>query len=364
MNDKVSVCLDIIRFAAAMVVFIGHASNGHISGGLFWQIYPYLQPAVVVFFVLSGYVIAYVTASSSRGAFPYARDRIARIHSVLLPALLLTVVCDLIGHGANPRHYEQLQPILRDQQWLRYLLSVFVVQNVWNIDMYPGTNGPTWSLTYEVFYYAIWACVIWTRGLPRAALLALLLLIAGPSVASLLPIWLLGVLAYRVNAKQLAGDRRLPWAWLAGMLLLAALLVVEPWVRNEWTIRAPFIRSEIVADYFCALVFFLLLVLLPSIVQGLEMKDRQVRAIRYIAQSTFVIYLFHYPLIRMFSGLRPGNAAAPLNWLLVFPVSFLIMLACVPLTNHLQRQIKRLLDSWWARSSPRPDNKVLTARGQ
>lgn len=341
MNQKISVWLDVIRFMAAMIVFIGHASNGHISGGLFWQIYPYLQSAVIVFFVLSGYVIAHVTDEKNDSLAAYARDRFARIHSVLLPALMLTLICDSVGSSLNPEHYQKFQPIYQDHQLLRYGLSAFVMQNLWNADLYPGTNGPMWSLTYEVSYYAMWASVVWARGAVRVALLMGFALVSGPSVLSLFPVWLSGVAAYRMNRRMLRNGRQIPLARSLTVLLFLALMVVAPVVRAKWHVHLPYLRSELLGDYFDALVFSGILILAPSMLSRLHLVDQQVRVVRYFAQATFAIYLFHYPLLRMFTVIHGGSAASPGNWILLYPVSFVIMMLLVPLTERLQSLFKR-----------------------
>ena len=59
MTKALSLYLDALRFGAAFTVFLSH--YGKFNGGLFWQIQPYGVTAVIVFFVLSGFVIAWVT---------------------------------------------------------------------------------------------------------------------------------------------------------------------------------------------------------------------------------------------------------------------------------------------------------------
>lgn len=62
MTSEVSIYLDAIRFTAAMVVFLGHVSGQRLTGGLLWQVGRYMDDAVIVFFVLSGFVIAHVAS--------------------------------------------------------------------------------------------------------------------------------------------------------------------------------------------------------------------------------------------------------------------------------------------------------------
>lgn len=64
MNRTVSLYLDLVRFTAAIAVFISHISGQRFTGGLLWQSEPYGDEAVDVFVVLSGFVIAYVASRS------------------------------------------------------------------------------------------------------------------------------------------------------------------------------------------------------------------------------------------------------------------------------------------------------------
>jgi len=104
LKDHLSIYLDAIRFMTALTVFVGHYSLLHLSGGLLWQIQPYADEAVVVFFVLSGFVIAHATHGRRTSAADYCIGRAARIYSVVLPALLLTAVLDFVGNRLFPAH--------------------------------------------------------------------------------------------------------------------------------------------------------------------------------------------------------------------------------------------------------------------
>jgi peptidoglycan/LPS O-acetylase OafA/YrhL len=64
MTSRLSLYLDALRFSAAFAVLLSH--TGRVSGGMFWQVQPYGRTAVMVFFVLSGFVIAWVTEARER----------------------------------------------------------------------------------------------------------------------------------------------------------------------------------------------------------------------------------------------------------------------------------------------------------
>src|SRR3974390_1821449 len=105
MNKGTSLYLDLVRFSAAAVVFIQHAkalSRDSFLG--FWVNHPNVyslinvlsQAAVTVFFVLSGYVIAHVLATRERTPLDYAASRFGRLYSVVIPALIVTTLCNYV----------------------------------------------------------------------------------------------------------------------------------------------------------------------------------------------------------------------------------------------------------------------------
>ncbi len=65
MTNALSFYLDGLRFGAAFTVFLAHYSVQRISGGFFWPWFAYGHTAVLVFFVLSGFVIAWVSETRS-----------------------------------------------------------------------------------------------------------------------------------------------------------------------------------------------------------------------------------------------------------------------------------------------------------
>ena len=90
-----SVYLDLVRFTAACFVYLYHSNQR-------WLVEPILpmanygHTAVVVFFVLSGFVIAYVTDTKERDWPSYAASRLSRVYSVALPAVVLTLLLDAV----------------------------------------------------------------------------------------------------------------------------------------------------------------------------------------------------------------------------------------------------------------------------
>src|SRR5882672_11159660 len=110
MNPRLSLYLDLLRFAAAMLVFLDHAGRKRLGGPLLGHLEGLADFAVLLFFVLSGYVIAFAGDCKERTLGSYAVARTARIYSVVVPALLLTFVADRIGMALKPALYAGWYP--------------------------------------------------------------------------------------------------------------------------------------------------------------------------------------------------------------------------------------------------------------
>ena len=105
MTAALSLYLDLVRFVAATVVLLSHFAYTRISGGEYLILRRFGADAVIVFFVLSGYVIAYVSTERERTPGEYAINRCARLYSVVFPALIATVILDQMGRVLDPALY-------------------------------------------------------------------------------------------------------------------------------------------------------------------------------------------------------------------------------------------------------------------
>ncbi len=113
-NPAASAWLDWIRALAALIVFGGHlrvfclgdfsSHHGHvpIAIKLFYHFIGLGHAAVIVFFVLSGFLVggSVLNEFLETGGLRiknYCVARVARIHSVLIPALILGAAADWVG---------------------------------------------------------------------------------------------------------------------------------------------------------------------------------------------------------------------------------------------------------------------------
>ena len=340
MTQALSLYLDALRFGAAFTVFVSHWAAARYSGGLFWRVTGYGRTSVVVFFVLSGFVIAWVTETRERTFEDYAFSRIARLYSVIVPAFLLTAVLDRLATAIDPQLYGPEVSLGPVERFLGYALSAVFLGESWVLAMLPGWNVPFWSLNYEAWYYVLFGAALFLRGRRRTVAVIAAALLSGPKILLLLPIWLMGLLAWRWRAALSA--RQGPPLAVAAVAAFAALdalgaqhlfgVAATPWLPFNFS-AYDYVVGALVA------VFITALANTPLRLPG----DREQRLIRWLAGTSFGLYLYHYPLLNFFGTVVPGSAAGTMHSLLVFGLTLGVALPLARLTEQWKKPVKRML---------------------
>ena len=146
MKRETSLYLDLVRFSAAMVIFIAHVeAHARTRFSPFWRehIQHYSQTAIAVFLVLSGYVIAHVMATREKTLAQYAASRLARLYSVALPALILTAICNYFIQLKFPDIYAWAGGGIHLAA--RYAGTGLFMSRLWLWpDLAPPNAGPFW----------------------------------------------------------------------------------------------------------------------------------------------------------------------------------------------------------------------------
>jgi peptidoglycan/LPS O-acetylase OafA/YrhL len=312
---SLSLYLDCCRFLAAVLVVASH-----------FELYDAIQPgaggmlanlgreSVIVFFVLSGFVIAYTTEQKNTGLRGYCVARCTRIYSVALPLLLLAFAAGalLALSGAEPA-----APLYQlDKPWLYLPLHLLFMGELWTISEPPPLLAPYWSLGYEVWYYALFGALFYLRGKRRLAAAGSLLLLMGPKLWLLLPVWASGVLAYHWQ-KRFAVDRRLALAgWCATLALLVLFklsgldLDLRALARSTWPFPGLPLKSadRYLADYLVCLLVLANFLCAKCARFGALLRFE--RPLRWLASYTFTLYLVHALVMRLWLDLYPHDGAS------------------------------------------------------
>lgn len=300
MKGLISIYLDVFRFAAALGVFLSHAEQHAGAPGVLPPVY-LDHKLVIFFFVISGYVIAASAERPDRTFANYTADRLARLSSVVIPALALTFLLDKIGGAVSPELYSAISP---NWQPLRFLINFFYCQQLWFLCVNPSSNTPLWSLGYEFWYYALFGIWIFVRSTSTKTLLLLAVsLFIGPKILLLLPAWVVGAVAFHAGKKiQLSRARSLALFIGSGVVLLVAtLFAVSLGLTNGKAGQPPlYYSANFIGDNLFALIVaahFLACAQFSRHLSANLEPYRAVKFLRWLASHTFSLYVYHMPLL-------------------------------------------------------------------
>ena len=270
--------------------------------------------AVMLFFVLSGYVISHVADTRESEPRVFLVARLARLWSVLVPAMALTFLCDSFGRrfGNFPSSYAGL-PF--DHIVLRIGAMLTFLSESW-VSIQPLSDGVVWSLCLEFWYYMTFAAAIFMKpGVRRSIVVALCLLLGGHKAILLLPVWLMGVALQRSKT-----IRRLPpWGdallWGASLLAIAYVLITRfydapidlgrhltpPWIWKQLAQARVFWF-----DWIFGLLVAAHLLGARTVAAWLPL-ERIAAPARWLAGISFAIYLFHEPLLHLWGAFLPPD---------------------------------------------------------
>ncbi len=351
MRRETSLYLDLARILAAVAVFIHNAKKESITSGFLSPLGQFGDEAVIIFFVISGIVIAYVTHQRENSAVSYALARLSRLWSVIIPAVILTIILDCIGPHIDPAVYDAfLLPLWRPEfasLWQAVAPIVFLNQ-IWLWPVGPGTNGPFWSIGYEAWYYIGFGLVIFLRGWVRVFCLGAAVALVGPSILSLAPLWILGVVIFHLLGR--ASSSKLAWAiWATTLLIIAVFYLAKYKIMSLfWYVMfgTTAYSNEFAYIFPCisvAILFAINVVCFDQIGQNFRhIGDRLETGIRFFASRTFSLYLYQAPLLFFF-----GACAAHITSMLVrIAVVYIGTIASVLLLAEISERRKRTLAGW------------------
>lgn len=321
MKKEFSLYLDLVRFFAAILVVLYHSANIYNPGGLFFQLG---HEAVIIFFVLSGYVIAFVSDTKEKTLKEYTASRASRLYSVALPAVILTFLLDKIGTAVSPEAYGDGYTAL-DYSFLRAIIGLVFINEFWtSIQIF--SNVPYWSLSYEAWYYISFASLTYIDGKKRWVFLSLILILVGPKIIFLMPIWWIGVYIYRSKRLYLSSIQAI-CALLTSTIGIILFLYFDL-SQAGWDILKEQIGSEahkqlafsrnVLSDYLLAILvathFVAIRTLAPLFLTKLKVFSRP---IRYFSAFTFAIYLFHQPILLFYKSIFSYEKITPGGYSLI-----------------------------------------------
>ncbi|MCI9873353.1 MULTISPECIES: acyltransferase family protein [Pseudomonas] len=316
-----------LRFFAAALVVIFHSKQS-FGGFAFFDDFSLTQ-AVSMFYVLSGFILAHThkTITSGRELGMFYASRFARIW----PLHLITAIAVIL----IMKHYNYSIP-LRDSFLNFTLLQSWVP----NQATYFSLNGVSWSLSNEIFFYAVFPLLIlnikntWKIKLVTTIAITAMMLFAFKDSDGALMTWstyispltrlsefMLGIAAYQIYLKIFKVTHT-PTASFSGFELVAIVIAAfAMWSPNLHLFsNLPAKLNTPVTIWFIncggALAFAFLIIILAQ-QRGLISKALQARPLVYLGEISFALYMVHQVVIRLFdmypfltAGLSSASAFA------------------------------------------------------
>jgi peptidoglycan/LPS O-acetylase OafA/YrhL len=348
--------LDLLRIIAAIMVLLYHFTYvAHVNNGIGMLSFPEIDPftqhlwaGVSLFFMISGFVIAFSAERAS--AYDFMVSRVARLYPAFLFCMTVTAVFLL---AAAPQQFVEFQVSLA-----RYFANLTMVPLIFK---QPFIDGAYWSIVTEITFY-FWVTVFIALGLYQKHLLRILFIWMVISIVN--EFWLgnaiinkaltsqygcyfvLGILSYRSFSQK----RGLNWPeWVVAILALIMSLksdhIVTQWMINNYSYATEFswIRSLMKTLAFLAILN--IAVRIPPLLSS---------SLCYtIGGLTYPLYLLHsnigFTLFHQFNG-----QWATLNRWVSFAIVTGLMLALSYLVfRYIEPAGRKLIITLFAQIKPR-----------
>lgn len=300
-SDRLRVTLDLVRALAAVYVVVHHVVvNSDLSGPVTY-LFRFGQEAVVVFFLLSGFLIFASEQTRIRtDVRGYYLRRVRRIYPLLLAAMAVTAAVAWMN-GLLAQDFKTVDLVLN----LLSVQDVSALKPGVIVDPFLG-NSPLWSLSYEMFFYLVFPLVMIARRVSSRFVLTLVgavsivgygtfLLVPNhfSLVAGYLLVWWAGaVIADLYRSNKLTFGQLLPLlGWLGALCAVAGAGVVLFGRSDVGVFPMLPLRHfafALVCVAFCGTALAAVLV---------RSAQRLARPAAYVASISYGLYVLHYPLL-------------------------------------------------------------------
>ena len=346
--------LEALRGFAAVYVLLHHVSSSYLKlKHTIWGFpFRFGQEGVLVFFLLSGFVICYshcLGKSNQNDFATYLFKRGRRIFPIFIISLLLAYIIACIGsHSLIPLNFRLLAGNLFMLQDHPEKPGVFILPF--------EDNMPLWSLSYEWWFYMMFYPINRWVQVDKQKYLVLALCFLGMAINQFFPnsvcwflvffvIWWAGV----EMAREFLATKDVTFQRQKTMLVLLAFpmvwygLTTWHWQTTGMPITFmtyPFIEFR----YFLMTTVFLILALLWKKCHFIGFKPT-LGWFQPLASISYALYVFHYPIIcdlQLFPGNNYFSLDLVLRVILAFVLAWLV-------EAHLQKSLNSATDPWLKR---------------
>jgi len=328
LTEGSSVILDLIRGVSAQMVVVGH---GISFFGIFTFLhepnFPWMQNiAVLIFFILSGFLITYSTIrkkinTNDYGFDYYFADRFSRIYTAFIPSIIFVLILDLISKSINPELYCYGKGL----NIKTFIGNLFMFQDYpifsfirnYSITSF-GSARPFWTLAIEWWIYLFFGyllLVIFKKGKLTILNILLLLFFSIVPLSNLISgrangltsYWIFGAIIYFVLARNILKGTNQYFKVLF-IIILSFLAMVRAYVKMD--------AYDPIFAFLLAIVVWLII----DVFKGKIIPRKITKVIRFNGSFSYTLYLVHYSILD-FIKVHFGKTANPY---LLFIIAFIV----------------------------------------
>ncbi len=341
-NKGLSNFLNLIRWFAALLVVSTHVktflfktetTNTNLFINLFNLLTSFGGEAVIIFFVLSGYLVGGKTYNDFlNNCFSwqdYLINRFLRLYIVLIPALIIGGCIDYYGiknfsdiynnnYNLIPFNYN-----IEDRlNFTTFFSNLFMLQTTLTPQF--GSNGPLWSLANEFWYYLIFPLFLKIKfdvkiysKLIYFIVLIIIVVILNKDIVAYFFIWLLGVFAFIYKGNFISFKKSffifiasliicnlnlLPFSKLEALLIGLSVTCMIISLRNNTDFNLFKRFNKLSADFSYSLYLFhdpfLLFIAIYFSIPF--MQDFSIKGLFYFIFLTILIIIYSYLMFFLF----------------------------------------------------------------
>lgn len=340
-GDQRIISLEALRGCVALYVFLHHAQMVNNSG--FGRLMYFGQEAVIIFFILSGFVISYSTGRRSVGVSEYVFLRFRRIYPIFFVALFLAYLSASLNFGGLVR--VDFLALFGNLVMLQDVKSL--KDGVW-FDTYYG-NSPLWSLSYEWWFYMMYVPVAMLGWIFVSFQLYAVLLISvigfllfrwSPQApflySSYFIIWWMGVSMAREFIESREVSFRVQSKAIAGLTIISFLWVYV--VVRDIDSGAKFsfgVGDFLHARHFLGALFFSI-ISVAFFRMNFSLPVGLLSVLAHLSKISYFIYVAHWPILSISDWVFSGRSVVSVGFALIIVLG-LGWLVEVVLQSKLQK---------------------------
>ena len=308
------VLIDYIRALAIILVVLGHLRHIYLpnyngENHLIYFVSSFGHFGVILFFGMSGILASnrLCLIENFKDVWNYLRLRLMRIYLVLPFALIVTFCFDWGANKLNLySNLAELNIISQDSPPINRMTFELFISNLLSLQTFCttffGSNGPLWSLSYEVWFYVLGAILKKTK----TPLLSLILILIDLKFVGFFLFW------YYIGSIKYFKVSTLVFFLSSGVLCLLH-------------IYKPFDIDLLYCAYFIILYNFFRYKKLPTF-----------GAVSYLAKISFSVYIYHYPILLFTSFLLFEDSVKNFNAFQALTCTSIVFLICVKLYDWIE----------------------------